>query len=166
MQTSSQWSVLIGLFYFHFNKMSPPLLFSAPHLLFCPLRFSQDVLAVDTPASSRLPTNGAVNSVICVSARPDEGQACLNGAPLCTRRCSRTRAGTGSWKRRRWGRWKKAHESRREQREKLRLLECCVRSSGSRDETHFWSAAGADATKTVIQSYSEYLISTSVQKRF
>lgn len=85
-------SLLIGLFYFHFNKMSPPLLFPAPHLLFCPRRFSQAVPPVDTPASSRLPANGAVNSVICVGARPDEGRARLNGAALCARWCRRDKS--------------------------------------------------------------------------
>lgn len=74
MQTSSHWNVLIGLFHFHFNKMSPPLLFSSPHRLFCPLHFSQAVLYVDTLASSRLPANGSVNSVICSSVWRDEGR--------------------------------------------------------------------------------------------
>lgn len=100
MQTSSQWNVLIGLFYFHINKMSPPLLFSSPLLLFCPLHFSQAVLSVDTLAPSLLPVNGSVNSIICSSVWRDKEKCIWMGEFVCDE-MHQDKCNTGSWKRRR-----------------------------------------------------------------
>lgn len=109
MQTSSQWNVLIGLFYFHFNKVSPPLLFSSPPHRFCPLHFSQAVPSGDTLAPSRLPVNGSVNSVILRQRAEGWGLVLVEGWV-----CVRSDAAGQKWHRKlkeeEMGRWKTRHE--------------------------------------------------------
>lgn len=159
MQTSSQWNVLIGLFYFHFNKMSPPLLFSSPPLLLCPLHFSQAALSDIWHVGSLplLPVNGSFNSTIwsCKVCEEIKMSVC-ECESLCATGCSRTRltqeverGGDGKMKGETWKEMGRREKSWDFMNTTSRALATEMRCASDQKPLQ------TDITKTVIHSYSE-----------